>query len=143
MISPNEFGISIKMPEPHEKFIQKYTDLKEFYCDSMTATRINLAHDSARGNSQVAVKTIYKNLLFGDVVKKQAAIEFPIQCSLNHENLVKGYEYSENDNEYIGVLEYVNKPEYLKEKIDDDLSQIKSEIKIKSFMYDLFEGIDY
>lgn len=53
-----------------------------------------------------------------DFQKAQAAQEFPLHCSLNHDNVVKGIEWSENDDEYILVMEYSNRADYFKEKID-------------------------
>ena len=41
-----------------------------------------------------------------------------MHCSLNHENIVKGYEWCENDDEYMMEMEFMNKAEYFKEKID-------------------------
>jgi serine/threonine protein kinase len=142
MINPNEYGITMKPPAMPIEILAKYQDAEDLYCAMMSPTKIKVAFDKNK-NNQVAVKTIYKNLLFDDLAKKQASIEFPIQCSLNHPNLVEGYEYGENENEFVGVLEYVNRPEYLKERIDEDLNQIAKETKLKSFMADLLEGIDY
>ena len=50
--------------------------------------------------------------------KKLAKQEFPLHCRLNHENIVKGYDWSENEKEYVLVMEYMNKPNYFREKID-------------------------
>ncbi len=50
--------------------------------------------------------------------KTQAAQEFPLHCSLDHEMIVKGQEWTENDSEYILVMEYMNDADYFKEKIE-------------------------
>jgi len=51
-------------------------------------------------------------------MRKQAAQEFPLHCSLSHDNIVKGLEWSENDQEYLMTMEYINHPEYLTNRID-------------------------
>jgi len=78
-----------------------------------------------------------------EVQKKQAKQEFALHCSLKHENIVKAYEWSENDSEYIMLMEYMNKPDYFREKIDVNLNPIKSEEKMKSYMSNVLEGLDY
>jgi len=76
------------------------------------------------------------------VQKKQAKQEFALHCSLKHENIVKAYEWSEDDSEYIMLMEYMNKPDYFREKIDVNLNPIKSEEKMKSYMSNVLEGLD-
>jgi hypothetical protein len=51
-------------------------------------------------------------------MKKQAAQEFPLHCSLNNDNIVKGLEWNENDEEYLMTMEFMNRPDYLKDKIE-------------------------
>lgn len=53
-----------------------------------------------------------------DFQRKLAQQEFPLHCRLNHENIVKGLEWSENDQEYVILMEYMNQPNYFREKID-------------------------
>jgi len=67
---------------------------------------------------KVAIKKIYKEDLITDFQKRQAVQEFPLHCSLNHQNIVKGMEWSESDSEYMMVMEYMNKATYFQEKID-------------------------
>ena len=142
MINPNEYGISLQLPETQENLFQKLEDYHEIYNCNMAATQVNRAYDREICKN-VAVKTIFKELLFDDLQKKQAAIEFPIQCSLHHPNLVKGYDYTETDKKYVGILEYVSEPEYLKEKIDENLNNISNENKLKSYILDILEGMNY
>jgi serine/threonine protein kinase len=62
---------------------------------------------------------------------------------LNHTNIIKGLEWSENDDEYILVMECSNRPNYLKDKIQGKLNPIKNEHKMKSFTSDILEGLNY
>ena len=140
--NPNDREMSLQPPQAYNNLINGYSETEEIYADMMAPTKVKLGYDK-ENDRQVVIKSIYKNLLYDDLARQQAAIEFPLQCSLNHMNIVKGYEYAESDNEHIIVMEYVNKAEYLKEKIDDDLNQIKNEVKLKSFMADLFEAVAY
>jgi len=56
---------------------------------------------------------------------------------------VKAYDWSETDKEYILEMEYVNKPDYFKEKIDENLRPVKNETKMMSYMEDILNGLDY
>jgi serine/threonine protein kinase len=56
-------------------------------------------------------------MLINDHLRWQAKQEIEIHCSLDHPNIVKAYEYSQDDNEYILLMEYLPKADYLKEKI--------------------------
>lgn len=67
---------------------------------------------------RVAIKKIFKKDLIGPYMKRQAAQEFPLHCSLKHENIVKAFEWCENEEEYTMEMEFMNKAEYLKDKID-------------------------
>ena len=66
---------------------------------------------------KVAIKKIYKEYLVNDFLKEQAKQECLLNCDLDHPNIAKAYEWFENDQEYSLVLEYVDKPTYLKDKI--------------------------
>jgi len=56
---------------------------------------------------------------------------------------VKGLEWAENSREYILIMEYMNNAEYFKEKIDQNLSPVKSEEKLKSYASDILECLAY
>jgi len=66
----------------------------------------------------VVIKQIFKEYLITDFLRAQAAQEFPLHCSLKHENIVQGIEWSEDEKEYTLVMEYMNRAEYFEEKID-------------------------
>ena len=53
-----------------------------------------------------------------DFQRRLAKQEFPLHCSLKHENIVKGLEWSESEEEYVMLMEYMNSPNYFREKID-------------------------
>jgi len=100
---PNDLGIVIKPVEDYQSLIKKCDKYEELFSDMMSATKIFTSFDKGN-NRKVAVKTIYKNLLQDDLAKKQASTEFAIQSSFtNCINLVQCYEYSENDNEHVGI----------------------------------------
>ncbi len=52
-------------------------------------------------------------------MKIQAAQEFPLHCSLDHENIVKALEWNETEKEYLMTMEYINNPDYLTRRIDE------------------------
>jgi len=81
--------------------------------------------------------------LVNDFLKAQAAQEFPLHCSLKHDNIVKGFEWCEEETEYIMTMEFMNKGDYFEEKIDRNLCHVKHENKMKSYMNDALEGLLY
>jgi serine/threonine protein kinase len=119
-----------------------YKDIAEIYRVELAPTSVSTAFRPGNGE-KVAIKKIYKNELVNDYQKTQAAQEFPLHCSLDHEMIVKGQEWTENDSEYILVMEYMNDADYFKEKIETTLNPIKHEEKIKSYMNDILEALAY
>jgi len=119
-----------------------YRDIAEIYRVEMAPTSVSTAFRPGSGE-KVAIKEIYKNELVNEFQKTQAAQEFPLHCSLDHETIVKGYEWTENDSEYILVMEWMNDADYFKEKIETNLNPIKHEEKIKSYMNDILEALAY
>ena len=53
------------------------------------------------------------------------------------------YAFGENDKNIFALLEYVNKPHYLTDIIDDDMQSIESENELKAYMVDILEGLVY
>lgn len=77
------------------------------------------------------IKETFKEYLFNDFQRAQAAQEFPLHCSFNNENIVKAYEWSENEKEYIMVMEHMNKADYFEEKIDQVTYILIAEVILK------------
>jgi serine/threonine protein kinase len=120
----------------------KYYNIHEVYREEMAPTSISIANMHPTGE-KVAIKKIFKNALINDFQRKQARQECILHCSFDHTNIVKALEWNENKEEYIIVLEYVDRPTYFKEKIERRLTPIKNEAKLKSYMNDLLEGLTY
>jgi len=96
--------------------LTQYCQVSEVYREPLSATSLSIA--TTLDHNKVAIKKIYKEDLITGFQKRQAIQEFPLHCSLNHSNIVKGLEWSENDNEYVMVMEYMNNATYFQEKID-------------------------
>jgi len=140
-LNPVEYGYDLNLVDKSEIDLANY-NVTEFYREPLAATSVSLGHIPST-HQKVAIKKIFKERLIDDFLKTQAAQEFPLHCSLNHENIVKGLEWSENEKEYILVMECTNHPDYFKEKIDVNLTPIKNEVKLKSFANDILEGLTY
>ncbi|KAL4477442.1 hypothetical protein ABPG74_002592 [Tetrahymena malaccensis] len=122
-----------------ESFQDRVQDLKEIYNEELSPTAVYLAFDTIF-EKQVVVKKIFKNKL-DDYQIEQARIECQIACNVNHFNLCKGYYSYENDEEFGIFMEYVDDAEYLVEKIENSHSPIKNELKMKSYVLDILEGL--
>jgi serine/threonine protein kinase len=53
--------------------------------------------------------------------------------SLDHEGIVKLYEYFETDDEFTMIMEYCNSSNYFENKIETKRSEVKNELKLRSF----------
>jgi serine/threonine protein kinase len=141
-INPREYGLKIDYNNKTTIDLNKFGEVSEIYKEALAPTSVSLGYDSFT-KQNVAIKKIFKDLLLSETMKKQAAQECPLHCSLNHDSIVKAYEWSENEKEYVLVMEHMNKPDYFREKLDVNLNPIKSEIKMKSYVNDALEGLVY
>ena len=105
-----------------------YKDIAEIYHEAMAPTCVYTAIRPQTGEvfmmiikglteQKVAIKKIFKDDLVNDFQKAQAAQEFPLHCSLKHENIVRAFEWAETSKEYILVMEYMNDADYFHDKI--------------------------
>jgi len=140
-LDPEEYGLDIISNRKNELDLTQYCQVSEVYREPLSATSLSIA--TTLDHNKVAIKKIYKEDLITGFQKRQAVQEFPLHCSLNHSNIVKGLEWSENDNEYVMVMEYMNNATYFQEKIDRNLTPVKNEIKMKSYIIDALEGLIY
>ena len=53
-----------------------------------------------------------------EVQHQYARQECIIQSQLSHENVVKLYNYTENENEFVLLMEYCNDANYFEEKLE-------------------------
>ena len=63
------------------------------------------------------MKKIKKDKLFDPLAVQFAIQECAIQCCLEHDNVVKLYEYTETETEYIIFMEYVNDANYFTDNL--------------------------
>ena len=59
-----------------------------------------------------------KDKLVSEVQHCYARQECIIQSQLKHENVVELYDYTENENEFVLLMEYCNDANYFDEKIE-------------------------
>lgn len=60
-----------------------------------------------------------KDKLVSEVQHNYARQECFIQSQLRHENIVELYDYTENDNEFVLLMEYCNDASYFEDKIEN------------------------
>ncbi len=64
------------------------------------------------------IKEVNKEMLINEALQKQARIEGPLHCSLDHGNIVAAYEYSESEKHHLLLMEYLPDSDYFKTKIE-------------------------
>ena len=64
------------------------------------------------------IKEVNKEMLNSDSLRKQALIEGPLHCSLDHGNIVAAFEYSESEKHHLLLMEYLPDSDYFKTKIE-------------------------
>lgn len=57
-------------------------------------------------------------MLLTPCMKLTAENEFPLHCSLKHENIVEAYDYCENEENYFVAMEFCPDAGYLEQKIE-------------------------
>lgn len=62
---------------------------------------------------------------------------------LKHENIVELYEYFENKEDYVMLMEHCNDANYFSNKIENKRTEIKNEEKLRSYSMDMLTGLDY
>jgi len=122
--------------------ISQYHDIHEIYREELAPTSVSIATMQSTGQ-KVALKKIYKSCLINDFQKRQAIQECTLHSSLDHRSIVKAFEWGEDDETFSLVLEYIDRPTYFKEKIEENLNPIKNELKLKSYMNDILEALVY
>ena len=89
----------------------RYTYIEEIYrCDG-SATIVHLVNDSITNTTLVA-KRIEKHRLFSEIQHESAKREIEIHRSLNHSHTVTFFDGGEGDDEYILLMEFVERHEY-------------------------------
>lgn len=60
-----------------------------------------------------------KNKLVSEVQHKYARQECMIHSQLNHENVVKLFDYTEDDSQFVLLMEYCNDAGYFEDKLEN------------------------
>lgn len=78
---------------------------------------------------KIIVKKVDKSMLINESIKNVAENEFPLHCSLKHENIVEAYEYTETEKDLYMSMEYLCDAAYFEEKIENVFNSISMKIK--------------
>jgi len=62
---------------------------------------------------------------------------------MHHENIVKVYDYFEDEKDITILMEYCNDAGYFENKIGNDNKIIKNEEKLRSYSMDILTALDY
>lgn len=89
------------------------------------------------------MKTVRKNKLMNDLQRRFSMQECVIHSGMKHDHIVELYDYSENEDEIILLMEFVNHADYFEEKIEQRLTPVKNEEKLQSYALDILEALDY
>ncbi|TNV81765.1 hypothetical protein FGO68_gene10557 [Halteria grandinella] len=131
LFQPSELGI-----------LERYSIIKEIYKVQLSPTIVSLA---AHNDTKQAVikKSIRKDMLIGQTQHDYARQECIIQAQLKHENVVELYDYTENEKEFVLLMEYCNDAGYFEDKIENRLTPIKNQEKLQQYGFDILTGLSY
>ena len=133
-------------------FNTRYEPLQTIYSSNASPTTIYLCKDSFT-NSQVIAKRMSKHKIFSSLQVSSIRREIEIHSSLSHPNIVDFYSGGELDEEFVILMEYLPRHDYFVDKIEVVISiqnnnpfMMKPDggiEKLRSFSYDILQGLDY
>ena len=124
------------MPSDSTLLSEKYTEVKEIFSMALSPTIVSIVRKSdepEENYTPLIKKRILKSKLFGKGQIEQARQECALQMSLSHSGIVELYEYFESDDEFTMFMEYCNDSNYFENKIESKRSEVKNELKLRSF----------
>jgi len=141
--SRDSYQLELSQPVP---ITERYSIVKQIYKADIGNTTVSIAKrkpDALSSSEMFILKEVDMKYLENPLYKEQTRSEFQIQSELDHEHIVKCYEFEEAGNVVRAVLEHVNKPEYLSIELDDHMEAITNQYMLKTFMVELLEAISY
>jgi len=126
--------------------LDKFVPVKQLYkadIGNTTVSMVRKANDVFSKDQRYILKEIDLRMLSHSVHISQCRSEFAIQSEINHEHVVKCFEYEDQNNYIRAILELVNEPEYLQVQLDDNLEPIADEATLKRFMRELLGALTY
>ena len=79
-------------------------------------------------------KSIIKDKLINEIQYNYARTECIVQSQMKHENIVELYDYTENEKEFVLLLEYVNDAKYFEEKIEEVSNTFEKRITLLTIL---------
>jgi len=116
---PSDFGI-----------LQKYSEVKQLYIMALSPTIITLTTNKET-EEPVIMKQIQKSKLMDEVGVNFARTECAVHSQFDHDNIVKLYEYTENESEFVLFMEYCNDANYFDDKLVERLTPITNQDKLQ------------
>lgn len=81
-------------------------------------------------NEPAIKKIIQKDKLMGDLSIQYARKECVLHSQLDHDNVVKLFDYTESEKDFVLFMEYCNNANYFDEKIVEQLTPIMNQDKL-------------
>jgi serine/threonine protein kinase len=127
---------------------KQFETIKQLYKADIGNTVVKVARRMSDGDSSpefepVILKEIDLRMLDKTEYLSQHRSEFAIHKELNHENIIRCFEFEEKDSLIVAVLEFANEPEYLQIELDDNMEAIADEFMLKTFMTELLDALVY
>ena len=126
----------------------QYRVIKELYRAEIGNTTIHLAKKrpepgQPEDSELVIFKEIDLRMLDQGEYLNQHRNEFIIHKEMNHENIIRCFDYEETNGQIVALIEYSNQPEYLQIELDDNMEPIADEFMLRTFMIDLLDALVY
>lgn len=74
---------------------------------------------------------------------KQAENECEIHSYMNHENIIKLLSYTDNEKEYVLLMEYANQATHLLDLIAEHHTPVEDQQELQLYAYDILNGIHH
>lgn len=142
----------IETSEGHQIFNPRYEPIQTIYTSNASPTTIYLCRDTLT-HSQLIAKRMNKYKIFSTLQAASIRREIEIHSSLSHPNIVDFYSGGELDDEFVILMEYLPRHDYFVEKIEVVISTQNNDPfmmkpdggieKLRSFTYDILQGLDY
>lgn len=128
--------------------LSQFEVVKELYHADIGNTVVKIARRVSEGESAfssdlVILKEIDLRMLDKSEYLMQHRNEFVIHKEMNHENIIRCFDFEEADSQITAVLEFANQPEYLQIELDDNMEPISDEFMLKTFMTELLDALVY
>mmetsp|Transcript_29719 Transcript_29719/g.34060 ORF Transcript_29719/g.34060 Transcript_29719/m.34060 type:complete len:198 (-) Transcript_29719:283-876(-) len=121
---------------------KKYEKVSTIYELPLSPSVITL-RECKETAEQVVKKSLLKDKLITEYQIKAAEIECSIHSHMSHENVIKLFNYTENEKEIVLIMEYANQATYLLDLVSEQHTPVEDEQELQVYAYDMLNGLHH